>query len=320
MGRLFSAAILTAALAGIGAALAQTYPLRPIKIVVPVQPGGGSDVLARLLADQIGQAHGPAMVIENRPGAGSLVGTEAVSRAPPDGSSLLIATESLLIIPHLRKVNYDPLKSFEPICQLVSSPTVIAVNGASPYRTLADLLNAARARPGDLTLAGSGMATFFHIAFERLKRVVNVNMTYVPFAGGAPAVTAVLGNHVTSVFTDYPTAVEQVRAGTLRALATASRTRIESLPDLPTVAESSFSDYALDHWFALFAPVKTPAATISQFAGWFTEALAAPETRRKLLAQGMFPVGTCSAEFGALLRKQYDDYGRIIREANIKAE
>jgi tripartite-type tricarboxylate transporter receptor subunit TctC len=140
------------------------------------------------------------------------------------------------------------------------------------------------------------------------------------FAGGAPAVTAVLGNHVTAVFTDYPTAVEQVNAGTLRALATASRKRIESLPDLPTVAESGFRDYAVDIWFALFAPANTPAATISQFAGWFSAALEAPETKRKLLAQGMFPVGVCSAEFGALLRKQYEDYGRIIREANIKAE
>jgi tripartite-type tricarboxylate transporter receptor subunit TctC len=174
---------------------------RTIKVVVAVQPGGGTDFLARVLGEEIGRTQGLTMVIENRPGAGSIIGTEAVSHAAPDGNTLLINTPTFVTNPHLRKVNYDPVTSFEPICYLVNAPTVIVVNGASPYRTLADLLDAARAQPGDLTLAGS--AGMFYIAFEMLKRAANLNMTFVPYPGGAPAVTALLGEHVTSMFTDY---------------------------------------------------------------------------------------------------------------------
>ena len=214
-------AVLSVTVAGHGA---WSQTARTIKVVVSVQPGGSSDFLARLLAEQIGRAQRLTMVIENRPGAGSIIGTEAVSHAAPDGNTLLINTPTLVVNPHLRKVNYDPVTSFEPICYLVDSPTVIVVNSASPYRTLADLLDAARAKPGDLTVAGSG---FFFIAFEMLKRMANLNMTFVPYPGAAPAVTALLGEHVTSVFTDYATLAEQLKAGKLRALATGSRTRAE---------------------------------------------------------------------------------------------
>jgi tripartite-type tricarboxylate transporter receptor subunit TctC len=260
---------------------------------------------------------GLTMVIENRPGAGSIIGTEAVSHAAPDGNTLLMGTSTLVINPHLRKVNYDPVTSFEPICYLVNAPTVIVVNSASPYRTLADLLDAARAKPGDLTMAGAGP---FYLAVEMLKHAANLNMTLVPYPGGAPAVTALLGEHVTSVFTDYPTSAEQLKAGKLRALATGSRTRSEALPDVPTVAESGYQDFDVEHWFGLFAPAKTPKETVSQLVGWFTAALQVPEVKAKLVVQGLYPVGICGADFGAFFRKQYDDYGRAIREANIKAE
>ena len=293
---------------------------KTIKIVVAQPPGGAADILARLLAEQISRTQGPSMVIENRPGAASIIGTEAVSRAAPDGSTLLLISPSFVINSHLRKLNYDTLTSFEPICYLVRTPTVILVNSASPYGTLADLMNAARAKPGDLTLAAAGPATPAHMAFERLKRAANVNMTFVPYSGGTPAVTALLGEHVTSALTDYPGAAEQLRMGKLRALATATRTRIEALPDVPTVAESGYQDSELDLWFGIAAPAKTPKETVSQLAGWFTGAMQVPEVRAKLVVQGLYPVGTCGAEFGTYLRKQYDDYGRIIREANIKAE
>lgn len=291
-----------------------------MKIVVPFPPGGSTDILARLLGQQIGRAPGQTVVIENRPGAGSIIGTEAVSRAAPDGNTLLINTPNLIINPHLRKVNYDPLTSFEPICYLVHQPTVIVVNSASPYRTLTDLLNAARAKPGGLTLAGSGPATTFHIAFEMLKRAAKVDMTFVPYPGTAPAVTALLGDHVTSALTVYASASEQLKAGRLRALATVSPTRIEALADVPTVAETGFKDYEVDLWNGLVAPAKTPKETISQLAGWFTAALQASEIKPKLAAQGLYPVEMCGADFAIYLRKQYDEYGRVIREANIKAE
>jgi tripartite-type tricarboxylate transporter receptor subunit TctC len=295
---------------------ARSQTTRTVKIVIPVAPDGGLDFLARLLAEQIGRAQGLTMVIENRPGAGAVIGTEAVSRAAPDGNTLLITTPSFVISPHLRKVNYDPVTSFEPICQLARSPAVIAVNSASPYRTLADLLTAARAKPGDLTVAGAGV---FFIAFEMLKRAANTNMTLIPYPSGAPAVTALLGNHVTSVFTDYPTLAEQLKTGKLRALATGSRTRVEPLPDVPTVGEVGYKDYEVDQWQGLFAPAKTPKQAISQLADWFTAAMQVPEVKAKLAIQGPYPVGICGVDFGAYIRKEYDEYGSVIRGANIKA-
>jgi tripartite-type tricarboxylate transporter receptor subunit TctC len=293
---------------------------RTIKIVVNVSPGGGTDIVARLLAEQIRRARGPAMLIENRPGAGGVIGTEAVSRAAPDGNTLLITANSFVVSPLVRKINYDPLTSFEPICNLVSLPMVIVVNSASPYRTLADLLDAARAKPGDLTLASSGPAGVPHIAVEMLKRAANVNMTYVPYPGAAPAVNALLGEHLTSALVDYAGVAEQLKAGKLRALATGSRTRIELLPEVPTASESGYTDYEADLWIGVLAPAKTPKETVSQLAGWFTAAIHVAEVKAKLVAQGYIPVGTCGADFAALLRKQYDDYGRVIRDANIKVE
>jgi tripartite-type tricarboxylate transporter receptor subunit TctC len=291
-----------------------------IKIVVPLPPGGAGDILARQLGEQVGRAQGSNVIIENRPGAGSIIGTEAVARAAPDGGTVLINAPYLLIGPQVRKVNYDPLTSFEPVCYLVSSPGIIVVNGASPYRTLADFLNAARARPGELTLASVGPATAQHLGFERLKRAADVNITYVPFGGGAPAINALLGGHVTAVFAEYAPLAAHINAGTLRALATSSRARIEPLPDLPTVAESGYKDYEVDLWWSLFAPAKTPKEIVAQLAGWFTAALRAPGVKAKLIDQGFAPVGLCGADFGTVLRKQYDDYGRVIRDANIKAE
>ena len=213
-----------------------------------------------------------------------------------------------------------PLTSFEPICYLVSVPTVVVVNGTSPYRTLADLLNAARAKPGDLTLASFGPATMFQLAFESLKRAAKVDMSFVPYPGSAPAVNALLGEHVSSALTSYSIVAEQLNTGRLRALATGSRTRIEPLPEVPTVAESGYTDYEVDNWLGVLAPAKTPKQAVSQLAGWFTAAMQVPEVKAKLAAQGLFPVGICGTDFAALLRRQYENFGRVIREANIRAE
>jgi tripartite-type tricarboxylate transporter receptor subunit TctC len=293
---------------------------RTIKIVVPTSAGSSIDVLARVLAEEIGRTQARTVVVENRPGASQLVATEAVSRAPPDGSTLLFTANPFVINPHLRKLNYDPLKSFEPICDLVSVPMVIVVNVGAPYRTFADLIDAARARPGELTLASIGPGSASQISFEMLKRAANVNMTFVPYPGTPPAITALLGEHVTAVFAGYADVFEQLNAGKLRALATASSTRIDSMPDVPTVAESGYKDFETELWNGLVAPAKTSKEIVSRLAGWFTGAMQAAEVKSKLAALALYPAGICGAEFGAFLRKQYDDYGRIIREANIKAE
>jgi tripartite-type tricarboxylate transporter receptor subunit TctC len=249
-----------------------------------------------------------------------MIGTEAVSRAAPDGTTLLMTANTYLIDAQVRKASYHPVASFEPICFLVESPAILVVNSASPYRTLDDLLNAARARPGELTMASVGPGTSFQIGFATFTRMAHVNMTYVPYAGSAPAVNAVLGEHVTSVFVGYAVVAEHLKAGKLRALATATRKRIVPLPDLPTFDESGFKDLEVDNWFGVVAPANTPKETLSQLAGWFTAALALPEVKARLADQGLYPVGTCGADFGALIRKRYDEYGQAIRESNIKGE
>jgi tripartite-type tricarboxylate transporter receptor subunit TctC len=291
-----------------------------IKVVVPFPAGGAVDSLGRLLAEEISRAQGSAMVVENRPGAGTVIATEAVSRASPDGSTLLMSANSFVINPHLRKLNYDPLRSFAPICYLARTPTVVVVNTASPYRTLADLLEAARAKPGELTMAAAGPATSFHIAIEMLKRAASADVSYVPYPGDPPAITALLGGHVTSVFANYVNVIEHLKTRKLRALATGSRTRLETLPELSTVAEAGYKDYELENWFAVVAPAKTPKETVFKLIGLYTAALRAPDVMAKLAIQGLFPVATCGEDFGAFLRKQYDKYGRTVREANIKAE
>lgn len=308
----------------IGFALAVTevsaQSARSIKIVVPFAAGGGADILARLLSEQISRTQGVTAVVENRPGAGTVIGTEAVARSAPDGNTLLIGGNSFVVNPNLRKVNYDPLTSFAPICHLTRSPNVIAVNSASPYRTLADLINAARANPGKLSMGFNGPATSQHIGFEMFKRVAKVDMTPVPFGGAAPAVNSLVGNHVTSLFVSYPAAGAQIQGGSLRALGVASRERIETLPDLPTVAEAGFGPLEEEVWFGLVAPAKTPTERLSQLESWFVAAVKAPEIKSKLAVQELYPAGLCGAAFAAYLREKLDAYGRIIRDAGIKAE
>jgi len=313
--------LLALAFAAIGCAAAPAQSGRTIKFVVPFGPGGTADIMARLLAEQIGKAHGVSTVIENRPGAGTVIATEAVSRALPDGNTVLLNANAFVINSHLRKLPYDPLTSFEPLCQLVSSPQVIVVNGSSPYHSLAQMLDAARARPGVLTLASVGPASTQQIAFEELKRKAGVNMIHVPFIGGnGPAVNALLGNHVDSALVNFSEVVDQLNVGMLRALAATSATRIGRLPDVPTVAELGFPNFEADVWFGAVVPTKTPAPIVAELINWLTAALSAPEVKPKLAALNVDPVGRCGAGFAADLRRRFDEYGRTIRETNIKSE
>jgi len=291
-----------------------------IKIVVPAPPGAVADILARLMATQMNAMQRASVVVESRPGAGDVIGTEAVARATPDGNTLLVVGTNFVITPRMRKVDYDPLNSFEPICHLANAPTIIVVNSASPYRTLAELLDAARAKPGELTLASIGPGGVFHLGFEMLKRAAKVDMTFVPYPGNAPALNAVLGQQVTAMFGTYSNVAGSLKAGTLRALAVASPTRAEPLPDIPTVAESGFKDFDVDVWFGAFAPAKTPKEALTRLAGWFATATRAAEVKEKLVVQGIYPGGPCGADFAAFIRKQYEGYSRVISEANIKVE
>jgi len=306
--------------AGAGDRAAWPQGARTIRVVISVPPGGAIDTLVRILGDQIGKNNGPTIIVEPRPGAGGIIAAEAVARAAPDGNTLLISTNGMLINAILRKVSFDPLTSFEPICYLVNSPQLIVVNGVSPYRTLADFLAAARARPGELSIASVGPNTTQHIAIERLKRLADVNVTFVPFPGGAPAINALMGQHVTAALQNYIEVSGQLSAGTLRALGSATARRIEPLPDLPTIAEQGFKDFDAEVWFGLAAPAKTPQETIAQLVGSFSRALEAPEVKGKLAAQALYPDPKCGAAFAAHIRRQHELFARLIREFNIKAE
>jgi tripartite-type tricarboxylate transporter receptor subunit TctC len=314
--RLVTASLLLVAL---GCHVSWSQAQRTIKFVNPFPAGGSTDIVARLLAEHIGHGNGVSTVVESRPGAGSLIGTEAVSRAPPDGNTLLLPANSFVINAIVRKLSYDPF-SFEPVCLLARAAHVVTVNSASPYRTLADLLAAARAQPGTLTNASVGPATAQHIAFEMLKRAANVDIGFIPFSGNGPAVNALLGGHVTSVIVNYPEVAEQIRAGKLRPLATTLAARIDELPDVPAVAESGFKDFESETWIGLVAPPKTPEDIATQLAAWTAAALQAPDIKVKLIAVGLSPVGLCRADFAAYLRKQYDDYARVIHASNIKVQ
>jgi tripartite-type tricarboxylate transporter receptor subunit TctC len=293
---------------------------RTIRIVVPYAPGGTADIVARVMAEQVRRSSGPTMVVENRPGAGGAVGTETVARSTPDGSTLLVVSTPFLIDPLLRPLNYDPLNNFAPICNLVDVPTVIVVNSASPYRTLAELVAGARAKPGQITMASIGPGSSFQLGFEMLKRSAKLDMTFVPYPGNAPALNAVLGEQVTSMFATYSNVSEYLKAGKLRALAVGNRTRAQALPDVPTVTELGYGEIDIDAWFGAFAPANTPASTMSQLQDLFTAALKDPAVQEKLHLQGLVPSGACGADFAAYIRQQNAAYSRIIAEANIKPE
>jgi tripartite-type tricarboxylate transporter receptor subunit TctC len=314
------AALLACLCLGVALTLDAARPeaARTIKIVISVPPGGTIDLLVRTIADYLGRTRGQTIVVESRPGAGSIIAAESVARAAPDGSTLLINSNGQMISPLLRKVNFDPRTSFEPICFLVDSPQVLVVNSKSPYRTLRDLVDAARARPGELSISTVGPLTTQHIAVERFKRLAGIDLTYVPFTGGAPAINALLGGHVTAVLQNFSEAGEQVRAGALRALATPSRSRIPPLPDVPTIAESGYKDFVAEVWFGLVAPAKTPQPIITQYIDWFGGAIEAPEVKAKLTSVALYPNRRCGADFAAHIRRQVDEFTRVIAELKLK--
>ncbi len=322
MMRGFLCLIFGAAAAGFIAAAdpAQAQSGASVRIIVPFPPGGTADILARLLSQQIGQSTQQNMIVDNRPGAGASIAYELTARAEPDGNTVVVAANSVVINPLLRKVNFDPVKSFAPICNLVTSPLIFVVNTASPYTTIADLIGAAQAKPGVITVAALGPATTQHIAFESFKRATKTNMIFVPYPGGAPAMNALLGQQVDAALVNYSEAVEQIKAGKVRALATASASRLKAAPEVPTVAESGYPGYAAEVWLGLLAPAATPGSKIKQLIDWFTTAMASSDVDAKLENVGLYPAVRCGEDFAHFIDAQAADYARIIADANIKVE
>lgn len=293
---------------------------RSIRLILPFPPGGPADAMARILAQRIGETGGPSMVVESHPGAATAIGTEYVSHAAADGYTLGIISNSFVVLPHVRKLAYDPLTDFVPVCELASFPPLIVVNSQSPYRTLADLIDAAHGRPGTITLGTLGPSTASQIAVEVLKRAAKADITFVPFPGYSPATQAVLSNSVTAALADLSTLQGQLQTGKLRALATTSPKRIAVLPNVPTVIESGYKDVVAEFFGGVVAPAKTPQPMIGKLSGWFSAAIKDPATTAKFAALGFFPDGRCGSAFAAVLRQDYDDYGRVIADAHLKMQ
>jgi tripartite-type tricarboxylate transporter receptor subunit TctC len=315
-----AATCLATALAALTPQGAWSQAAKSIRIIVPYSPGNGPDILARLLGQQVALAHGPNVVVENRPGAGAVIGTDVAARAAPDGTTLLLAAPALVINDALKRPSSTPVDHFDPVCQFAATPMILVVRGDSPYKTLDDLLSHARAKPGELQMVSGGPATSLHIAIEVIKRAADVTMTYVPYGGTAPAINALMGAHVTAVMSDYPTIVSQLQSGALRPLVTISAARVASLPDVPTLAETGLVKYDADIFYGLVAPAKTPPPVMAQLIEMFTAAAKTPEAKAKFEQLGLFGADRCGADWGAYLNKQVADYARIARESNIKAD
>lgn len=314
-----AATLLSAVFLLASASAAWPQSARAIKLINPYPPGGGADVLARVLVQEIGSMGGPTLVVENRPGAGTVIGTQDAVRAAPDGNTLLFTNNALLLAPHLRKLDFDPLTSLEPICSVGSTPTVAIVNAASPYRSLNELIATARRKAGGM-MFGAGIGALSQVAYVMLMHRADFKMTLVPFTGTLPEVEAVYGGHIETAFVDYPPAQGLLQAGKLRALATGSRTRSDLLPNVPTVSELGYPGFEINLWYGVFAPARTPASFVGQMAGWFAKAVQVPKVTTLLHTQGIETTGVCGAPFAADLRKRFDEYGQVIRDAHIKTE
>ncbi len=289
------------------------------RIIVPYTPGSGPDIISRLLSEQIGKSGGPAILVENRPGGGTVIGTEAAMRAEPDGGTVLLVGNSFTVNPALKRGHYS-LSNFEPICYLASTPMPLVVQASSPWKTVQDLVADAKSNPGKISFASGGPASSLHVAIEVLRLATKIEINYVPYGGTAPSINALMGGHVQAVWADYPTVVSQIKAGTLRALVTTSPKRIPTMPDVPTLTETGIANYEAEIYYGIVAPAKTPEAAVKQWTDWLTAALKVSVVQEKVAAGGMFPVGTCGAPFGQFLRGSIADYERIIRQAGITAK
>ena len=321
--RLFMAG--AAGLATLGVPLraaAQAAGSKPVRIIVPFAPGGGNDVFARQLATQLTTLLGVQVLVDNRPGAGGTVGTDAAAKSLADGSTLLLGhTGTLAINPVLYpKLPYDARNAFVPVAPLASAPLVLVVPAVSPIRTLADLLARAKASPGKLAFASSGNGTGGHLAGELLEEVAGIQLLHVPYKGTAPALTDVLGGQVDLMFSVIPSALPHIDAGKLRAIGITGARRSPRLPDVPTVAEGGLKGYESSLAYGLMAPRGTPDAVLKSLGQAVAKATESPALREAFKAEGAEPLAGSAADFQALMQTESDKWGRVIRQAGIKPE
>jgi len=304
-------------------ALAQgTYPSRPITMLVGFAPSGGTDIAARIIARKLSENIGQQVVVENRAGAGGNIAAEATAKATPDGHTILLSSVGpLTVAPHqIASLPYNPLTDLTPISMAVVFANVLVVHPSVPANTLAEYVRLANSKPGSMTYGTSGIGGAGHLAGELLKITAKADLTHVPYKGGGPAMSDLLGGQIRSSFASAPSAVPQVKAGKIRALATTGAARSASFPDVPTVAESGYPGYEATNWYAFVAPGRTPRDIVERLNREIVKALNTPETREQLLNNGMEPMPGTSEALARHIEREFRVWGRVVKEAGIRAE
>jgi tripartite-type tricarboxylate transporter receptor subunit TctC len=310
------------ALAFAAQAHAQAYPTKPVKIIVAFTPGSATDIIARVTADQFSKSMGQSFIVENKPGAGGILGTEAAKNAAPDGYTLTACPSGPFgINPGIYKsLPYDPVKDFEPISDLVLTPQTIVVGAQTPYRNLKELVAAARAKPGEIAYGSLGTGSTSHLTMEAFQQAAGVKMNHIPFKGGAEAQTQIMGGAFPVMSDTVPGVLAQVRAGKLRALGVAIPQRSPYLPDVPTIAEQGFKGFESVGWIGLCAPAKTPAAILDKLNAEVKKMLASPDAKAKINELAFTPVGDSRAEFAAWIKAEIAKWSKIAKDSGARAD
>ena len=321
MPRAWSSVLIGLCLLASPAGAQSDYPSKPVKIIVPSAPGGGTDIAARVLAQHLSQAMGQQFFIDNRPGAGNMIGIEAAARSAPDGYTLLM-TASTLSINQLtyKKVLYDAVRDFAPISLVVSLPSVLVVHPSVPARSLAELIALAKQKPDQLTYASAGMGTNPHLSMELLKTMTGIEIRHIPYRGVGPALNDLVAGQVGILIAGVLTTKPQVDAGTVRGLAVTGLKRVEGLPDVPTVAEAGVANYEALQWYGLLAPAGTPAPIITRLHAETAKAVRSAEMKERLAADGADPVGNTPAEFAAHIKDEMRKWADVARAAKIEPQ
>ena len=303
------------------ASLAQTYPAKAVRIIAPFPAGGGTDLFARAIAQKLSATYGQQFVVDNRSGAGGMIGSDLVAKAPPDGYTLLITSSSThSISPHLtRKPLYDPLRDFAPVALIASAPNILVVHPSLPARNVKELIALAKSKPGELNYASNGTGTLSHLTGELFNLRSAVRMMHVPYKGGPPALIDLIAGQVAALFTAIPTASPHMRAGRLRAIAVTSEKRVAALPTLPAVAET-LSGFESSQWWGMFAPPAAPADLVARLNGDVEKILRDADVRSRLTAEGADVAGGSPAEFAAFMKVDYEKWRKVVAAAAIKPE
>jgi tripartite-type tricarboxylate transporter receptor subunit TctC len=306
-------------IAGTGLAMAQEYPARPVRLIIPFPPGGSNDVVGRLIATKLGDRLGKQVVVDNRSGAGGVIGTEVASKSPPDGYTLLVISMAHAVNPWLYKLGYDPIKDFAPVGLLAKGANVLVVHPSLKVTNVAELIALAKKQPGDLQYASAGIGSFQHLGAELFKLMTGTDILHVPFKGGGPALVDVVGGHTKVMFSSMVQTVPHIHSGKLRALGTGGLERAPVLPDVPAIAET-VPKYEAVNWWGIVAPVGTPQAIIDKLNTELEAVQKSPDVQKQFAAEGGEPVPMKPAVFGAFMASEMDKWGKVVKQGGIKAE